>query len=60
MAIKEKTRIFPVGGSKVANIPAGLRTDSAYPFKNEDDELIIEIRGKELVIRQKSPDENFD
>lgn len=60
MAIKEKTRIFSVGGSKVANIPATLRTDSAYPFKNEDDELVIEIRGKELIIRQKNTDETFD
>lgn len=59
MAIKDKTRIFPVGGSKVVNIPAGIRTDSAYPFKNEDEELVIEIQGEELVIRLKRDDESF-
>ena len=51
MAIKEKTKIFPIGGSKAITIPASVFADSTFPFKDEK-ELIAEIVGKQLIIRE--------
>jgi len=52
MAIKDKTKIFPIGGSKAVTIPASVFADSTFPFKDEKTELIAEIVDKKLIIRE--------
>ena len=51
MALKDKTKIFPIGGSKAITIPASVLADSTFPFK-ESTELVLEIIDKKLIIRE--------
>ena len=50
MVLKDKTKIFPIGGSKAITIPASVLADSTFPFK-ESTELVLEIIDKKLIIR---------
>ena len=42
-------RIMGVGGSTAARLPAVLTRDKAFPFV-ESDEIVVEIKGKSLVV----------
>ena len=57
MVIKSETKTFKIGGSKAIRIPSSIRIDSTYPFNNNQT-LIIEIKGKEIVIRKKNKTDN--
>ena len=53
MSNKNDTKFFDIGGGKGMYIPGAIRSDSAYPFKDESN-LQIEISGKSLVISEKT------
>jgi len=52
MALKGKTKIFDIGGSKAITVPASVRLDSTFPFKDENKELMLEIKHNQLLIRE--------
>jgi hypothetical protein len=54
---KDKVKIFKLGNAKAFYIPATIRNDSTYPFKEEEDLFLIEIVKESLVIRRLSKDE---
>lgn len=59
MANKDKGKIFSIGGSNAIRIPASIKTDSTFPFKDIE-EVVVEIVGNTLVIRQAEKNETFD
>lgn len=60
MVVKSKTGIKELGSGKGIYVPAALLKDSNFPFsEKEADDLIIEIRGKELVVRLRGKNEEL-
>lgn len=60
MVVKSKTGIKELGSGKGIYVPAALLKDSTFPFtEKESDDLIIEIRGKELVVRLRGKNEEL-
>jgi antitoxin component of MazEF toxin-antitoxin module len=58
MAYKKRTSIQEHGNGKAIYLPADIISDSGFPFTEKDySDLVIEIRGKELVVRIRSKDE---
>lgn len=52
MVNEANVKIYKVGSRHSVNLPSSLVTDSLFPFK-PNEELIIKIEGKKLVIRKK-------
>ncbi len=53
MVDKIIVKIYKVGSRHSINLPSGLVTDSAFPFK-PNEELIARIEGKRVILeRQK-------
>ena len=60
MVLKSKTSVRDHGNGKAIYLPQDLQKDSSFPFtEKEAEDLIIEIRGKELVIRARGKNENL-
>jgi len=58
--IKGKTSISPHGKGKAIYIPQSILLDSGFPFSEKEREnLVIEIRGTELVIRARAKNEEI-
>ena len=51
MVNEAKVKIYKVGSRHSINLPSALVTDSAFPFK-ANEELIIKIEGNKLTIRK--------
>jgi len=54
---KCKVNIFKIGQSEAVFLPAQLRRDSTWPFAKDKKELVMEIRGEEIVLRKIYPKE---
>jgi hypothetical protein len=58
MANKVKAKVFEIGQAKAIYISQKLRNDSIYPFTiDEEQDLVIEIKGKSLLVRTRREDE---
>lgn len=58
MANKAKIKVFDIGKTSAIYIPQSLRKDSLYPFsEDEEKNLVIEIKGKQLIVRTCREDE---
>lgn len=61
MANKTKVKVFELGQAKAVYVPQNLRKDSLYPFtEDEEKDLVMEIKGKTLLIRPRKEDELID
>ena len=49
MVNEAKVKIYKVGSRHTVNLPSSLVTDSAFPFK-PNEELVARIEGKKLII----------
>lgn len=49
MVNEVKVKIYKVGSRHTVNLPSSLVTDSAFPFK-PNEELVARIDGKRIVI----------
>ena len=53
MSLKENTKIVNVGGtSHYFSLSVKLKTDSAFPFDLEDEDLIMEIVEEKIIIKK--------
>jgi len=52
MVDKAEIKIYKVGSRHSINLPSALVTDSAFPFK-PNEELIARIDGKKITIQKK-------
>ncbi|MFA6462359.1 MAG: hypothetical protein WCV90_08925 [Candidatus Woesearchaeota archaeon] len=60
MVLKGKTSVQEHGNGKALYLPVDLLKDSAFPFTLKDvSDLVIEIRGKELIIRLRGKNEEL-
>jgi hypothetical protein len=51
MVDEVKVKIYKVGSRHSINLPSGLVTDSAFPFK-PNEELIAKIDGRKIIIEK--------
>ncbi len=51
MVNETKVKIYKVGSRHSINLPSGLVTDSAFPFK-PNEELTARIEGKRIVLEK--------
>lgn len=60
MVLKKRTSIQEHGNGKAIYLSLELMKDSAFPFTEKDaEDLVIEIRGKELVVRVRGKTEEL-
>lgn len=58
MAKEQKIKVFSIGQASAVYVPQKLRGDSSYPFtEDEEKDLVMEIKGKSLVIRTRKENE---
>lgn len=61
MAKSTKIKVFRLGQAYAVYIPQKLRTDSLYPFSEEEEsELVMEIKGNSLIIRLPKEDDTTE
>lgn len=59
--LKAKTKQVEYGGAKALLLPSKIKQDSMFPYtETELEDLIIEIRGEELIIRKPSKGEHTE
>lgn len=46
------TKLTKVGSSYYLHIPVKLRMDESFPFKITDDNLMIRVYGKKIVVEK--------
>jgi hypothetical protein len=52
MVDEVKVKIYKVGSRHSINLPSGLVTDSAFPFK-PNEVLVAKIEGKRIVLEKR-------
>lgn len=61
MANKTNVKVFDLGQAKAVYMPSKIRNDSSYPFTEEQEQdLVMEIRGKSVIIRAKTENDIID